>query len=242
MPRRDHALTAEELAAYAAANPHDAALQKLGLFELLANTGGGVLDPAQVAQRQGPWRQPTSQPVTACELDVGYVVVDVTCIAIGGVELLAGVTDELSEAVAEAARPVMSKIQTIIAEMARAGASTTDIAKGVFDILVIIWSGGCLGAVVAAFVGNLTWYYSVLYGATAMATIIAAVATDGVAFVAEVALEVVTFGMLVADCVNAVAACDLIPSAHASAAPLAPASHAGRALKCPRVSPVLSWR
>jgi hypothetical protein len=37
-----------------------------------------------------------------------------------------------------------------------------------------------------------------------------------VAFVAEVALEVVTFSMLVADCVNAVAACDLIPSAHAS--------------------------
>ena len=65
-------------------------------------------------------------------------------------------------------------------------------------------------------VGHLTWYYAVLYGATAMATIVAAVATDGVAFVAEVALEVVTFGMLVADCVNAVAACDLIPSAHAA--------------------------
>ncbi len=227
MPGRDHALTAEELTAYAAANPHDAALQKLGLPELLANTGGGVLDPTHVPQRQRPWRQPTSPPVTVCELDVGYVVFDVLCLAIGGVELRAGVTEETAEAVAEAARPVMSKIQTIIAEMARAGASATDIAKGVFDILVVIWSGGCLGAVVAAFVGNLTWYYSVLYGATAMATIIAAVATDGVAFVAEVALEVVTFGMLVADCVNAVAACDLIPSAHASAESVAPAGQAG---------------
>ena len=58
---------------------------------------------------------------------------------------------------------------------------------------------------VAAFVGNLTWYYTVLYGATAMATIVSAVATvNGVAFVAEVLRpEVVTFGMLVADCVYA---------------------------------------
>src|SRR4029077_11772439 len=112
-----HALTAEELADYAAANPHDAALQGLGLPELLANTGGGVLDPAHVPQRQGPWRQPTAQPVTACELDGGDVGFDVICLAIGGVELRAGVTEETAEAVAEAARPVMSKIETIIAEM-----------------------------------------------------------------------------------------------------------------------------
>jgi hypothetical protein len=227
VPRPDHTLTTEELAAYAAANPHDAALQALGLPELLANTGGGVWDPAQVPRRQWPSRQRTAESVTACELDVGYVVFDVICLAIGGIELRAGVTEETAEAVAEAARPVMSKIETIIAEMARAGASATDIAKGVFDILVIIWSGGCLGAVVAAFVSNLTWYYSVLYGATALATIIAAVATDGVAFVAEVALEVVTFGMLVADCVNAVEACDLVPSAHASGEPVASAGPAG---------------
>jgi hypothetical protein len=227
VPRPDHTLTTEELAAYAAANPHDAALQALGLPELLANTGGGVWDPAQVPRRQWPSRQRTAESVTACELDVGYVVFDVICLAIGGIELRAGVTEETAEAVAEAARPVMSKIETTIAEMARAGASATDIAKGVFDILVIIWSGGCLGAVVAAFVSNLTWYYSVLYGATALATIIAAVATDGVAFVAEVALEVVTFGMLVADCVNAVEACDLVPSAHASGEPVASAGPAG---------------
>jgi hypothetical protein len=216
VPRPDHTLTAGELAAYAAANPHDARLQGLSLAELLANTGGGVLDPGHVPLRQRPSRQSAAQPITPCELKVGYVVFDVVCLAIGAVELRPGVTEETAEAVAEAARPVMSKIETTIAAMAKPGASATDIAKGVFTILTTIWSGGCLSAVVAAFVGHLTWYYAVLYGATALATIVAAVATDGVAFVAEVALEVVTFGVLIADCVNAVAACDLLPAAHAS--------------------------
>ena len=62
-------------------------------------------------------------------------------LAIGGVELRAGVTGETAEAIAEAARPVMSKIETTIAEMAKPGASATDIAEGMLNILVIIWSG-----------------------------------------------------------------------------------------------------
>ena len=42
----------------------------------------------------------------------------VICLAIGGVELRAGVTGETAEEIAEAARPVMSKIETTIAELA----------------------------------------------------------------------------------------------------------------------------
>jgi hypothetical protein len=46
-----------------------------------------------------------------------------------------------------------------------------------------------------------------------MATIVAALATDGVAFVAEVIILLATFGFLVADSINCVKVCGLTSAA-----------------------------
>ena len=142
-----------------------------------------------------------------CEVDTGYVIFDVICLAIGATALRASASRSTAEAIATAAEPVIPKLQAIIETIAADGTSATDRAMAVFKLLQIIWSGDCLGAVVSAFLGSLTWYYAVLYGVTATATIVAALATDGVAFAAEVAIELATFGFLVADSVNAREAC-----------------------------------
>ena len=57
--------------------------------------------------------------------------------------------------------------------MSAAESSKTEVAGAVFGIISTIYSGGCLGAVVSAFLGTLTWYNAMLYGATALGTIMA---------------------------------------------------------------------
>jgi hypothetical protein len=91
--------------------------------------------------------------------------------------------------------------------MGAAGASKMDLAKGVFEILKTIFNGGCFGAVFSAFVSSLSWWDAALYAVTGTATIIAALATDGIAFAAEVVILLATFGFLVSDSVKAVSAC-----------------------------------
>lgn len=202
------AITQEQWDSYKSQFPNDKKIQAVTLEELLKNTDGGKVDwknPPVAKERRTEAQAVTA--ISGCELAIGYVIFDVVCLAIGGVGLRSGVSRGTAEAVAEAARPVLSKLEVTIAKMAAEGASKTDLAWGVFEILKTIWSGGCLGAVLSAFLGSLTWYYALLYGATAMATIVAALATDGVAFVAEVVIVLATFGFLVADSVNAAKAC-----------------------------------
>ena len=188
--------------------PKDKKLQALSLAELFKNTDGGKIDWDNLRGKDNDARSRTGViSIDPCALNIGYVVFDVICLAIGAVGLRAGATAETAEKVAEAAKPVMSKLETIIAKMSAKGASKTDLATGTFKILQILWSGNALGAVLSAFLGSLTWYYALLYGATALATIVAAVATEGVAFIAEVAIELATFGFLVADSINAAKAC-----------------------------------
>ena len=201
-------ITREQWDSFKSQFPNDKRIQAVTFEELLSNTNGGTVD----------WQNPpTTQEIRAevraagaisdCELWIGYVVYDAICLAIGAVGLRAGANRAAVEAVAEAARPVLPKLEAAIAKMAAQGATTTDLAWGVFEILKTIWSGGFLGAVVSVFLGTLTWYYWLLYGATGLATIVAALLTDGAAFVAEVTIELATFGFLVADSVNCAKAC-----------------------------------
>jgi len=113
------------------------------------------------------------------------------------------------EGVYHASGAVMTQIEFIIAEMGKPGASLTVKANGVKDILAAIYSGGCLGAVFGAITASLTWWNMILYGVTGVATIIAILATDGVAFVAEVILVLTSFGFLASDIVAAVGNCSL---------------------------------
>ncbi|QQE79542.1 hypothetical protein [Alicyclobacillus sp. SO9] len=192
-------------------NPH---IQALTLDEVLRNTKGKTVDWNTIQ-----FNQPTAQPLvapaeislSACEKQIGYVIFDIVCLGVGAVGLRSGVNGGTVEAVAGAAAPVLNKIEVIIARMGAPGASTTDLAKGVFDILSTIWTGGCLGAVFSAFMQSLTWWDMVLYGITGTATIIAACATDGAAFVAEVVILLATFGWLVTDSVRAYQVCGMSP-------------------------------
>lgn len=185
-------------------------VQKVSYSELIANTPQGVdwaslPDPAIV--KTAATDEEEELGLTDCEVAIGFVIFDVICLAVGGVALRDGLKPKTAEAMAKAAKPVLSKLEATIAKIAAEGASLSDQAWGVFEILKMIWSGGCLGAVLSAFLGSLTWYYALLYGATAMATIVAALATDGIAFVAEITVLLATFGFLVADSINAVESC-----------------------------------
>jgi len=206
--KKQKTLTQEQWDNYKNQFPDNEKIQAVTLDELMKQTDGGVVDwinpPISEEARE---KVEVSVAITDCQLWIGYVIFDAICLAVGGVALRDGLNRETAEAVADAAKPVLSKLEKTIAKMSAEGASKKDLAWGVFEILKTIWSGQCLGAVVSAFVGSLTWYYAALYGATAMATIVAALATDGVAFVAEVAIELATFGFLTADSVNCAKAC-----------------------------------
>lgn len=186
--------------------PNDQKIQAITLAEVLKNTEGKKVDWMTLDKVES---EPSLRAITItpCEKTIGYVIFDVICLAVGAVGLRATVKASTVEAMAEAAAPVLSKLEASIAKMAAEGASAKDIAWGVFDILKTIYSGGCLGAVFSAFTKSLTWWDMVLYGITGTATIIAALATDGVAFVAEIVIELATFGFLVSDSVKVVQAC-----------------------------------
>lgn len=207
-------LTQDQLNSFKSQFPNDPKLQAITLKELFANTNGGKVDwnnPPLAQNLEDRAIEPHSvEGISDCQINIGFVIFDCVCLAIGGVGLRAGARKETAVAIVRAAGPVLSKIEVVIARMTAQGASRFDIAKGVFDILKVIWSGGHLGAVVSAFLGSLTWYYYVLYAATGLATIIAALATGGAAFIAEIVIVLATFGFLAVDSVNAAKACGII--------------------------------
>lgn len=151
--------------------------------------------------------------IPPCQKAIGFVIFDVISLAVGAVGLRSSVQPSTVKAMAEAAAPVLSKIETIVAQMGAENASTVDIAWGVFQILKTIYSGGSLGAVFSAFTSSLTWWNMILYGVTGTATIVAAFATDGLALAAEIVVLLATFGFLVSDVVAAVNTCSLTPAA-----------------------------
>ena len=144
----------------------------------------------------------------SCAEAVGYVVFDCVCLFLGAATLRSSLTAEAAEGMAKAAAPVMSQMEKYIATMAAETSSKTDVASAVFGIISTIYSGGCLGAVLGAFLGSLTWYEAALYGVTAMATIVAALATDGAAEIALIVIELATAGFLVNDSISCVKACN----------------------------------
>ena len=147
-----------------------------------------------------------------CEVAIGYVVFDAICFFTGALGLRATVQRPVIEAVGQAARPALSKIEEIIAQLASKEATTLQQVSGVWEIVRAIYSGQALGAVIAAFRNTLTWWNAILFGVGALATIIAALATDGAAFAAEVAIVIVSAGFFFSDLENAVRVCKLTVS------------------------------
>ena len=144
---------------------------------------------------------------STCEKQIGYVIFDSVCLFLGAVELRAALTAEGAEAMAEAARPVLSKMEQYILTISKKESSTTEVATAGFNIMSTIWSGGCVGAVVSAWLSTLSIGNAILYGATALGTLLAAFATDGAATIGLIIVELATCAWLVEDSVKCVEEC-----------------------------------
>ena len=142
-----------------------------------------------------------------CEKQIGYVIFDSVCLMLGAAELRAGVTAEVAEEMAEACKPIISKFSSYILTIANKESSTTEVAAAVFGIMSTIWSGGCLGAVISAWLKTLSLPNAVLYGTTAVGTLLAAFATDGAAEIGMIAVELATAGWLIEDSIKCAEEC-----------------------------------
>lgn len=199
-------ITPEVFNAYKALNPHDAKLQRLTLSELYEQTGSGQVNWDNINYESASSGL-LGGSTWDCATGIGYVVFDCVCLFLGAASLRASFTAKAAEEISEAAKPVANQLTKYIETMAAAESSKTDIAGAVFGVISTIYSGGCLGAVIGAFLGSLTWYNAILYGATALGTIMAAVATDGAAEIGIIVVELATAGFLVGDSINCSKAC-----------------------------------
>tara|TARA_B100000214_G_C23929256_1_gene609911 strand:- start:43 stop:492 length:450 start_codon:yes stop_codon:yes gene_type:complete len=146
--------------------------------------------------------------ITECEKSIGYVIFDCVCLFLGASSLRASLTAEGAEAMAEAAKPVLSKLEEYIVTISAETSSKTDVATAVFGIISTIYSGGCIGEVISAWLNTLTVGDAILYGATALGTIIAAVSTDGLATIGVIIVELATAGWLISDSIKCSEACE----------------------------------
>ena len=202
------ALTPEALQLWKNANPENAKLQALSLAALEEKSKQVAVD-WKTLDLGGKDEPELLQGSTAdCVLGVGYVVFDCVCLMLGAVAIRGSINSTAAKAVGKAAEPCMNAMEKYIAALSKEGASTADQAGAVFNIVSTIWSGGCLGAVFAAVLNSLEWYTAALYAVTGLGTIVAALATDGVATIGLIAVELATFGFLVSDSINCVSACD----------------------------------
>ena len=147
--------------------------------------------------------------VTDCQIAIGYVVFDAICLILGAAGLRATVKGETIEEMAKLSIKATTSLERQIEMIAHESATATQRARAVFNILSTLQAGGMLGAIFGAFVKSLKWWQMALYATTGLATILAALATDGVALVAEIALLLVTFTWLVTDSIHAVNTCSL---------------------------------
>ena len=198
-------ITPASFQAYKVLYPDDKRLQALTLEELFEHTGGGLVNWETISYKQDATLAVSS--TLDCAMSIGYVVFDCVCLFLGAATLRASVTAEVAEDMAKASEPVMNQLSKYIKTMSAAESSRFEVATAVFGIISTIYSGGCLGAVLGAFLNSLTWYNAILYGATALGTILAAVATDGAAEIGIIVVELATAGFLVGDSINCSKAC-----------------------------------
>ena len=203
----DMAITERDLDAYKAAMPGDAKLQKLTLQELLTATAGEKVDWKTLKLPSRKTEQLLEGSTPECVVQVGFVVFDCVCLFLGATALRDTINENDARAVGEAAEPALSQFEKYIEVIEDKDSSTAEVAKAVFDIITTVYTADCLGAVFSAFLGSLTWYTATLYAVTGMATIVAALATDGAAEIALMVVELATFGFLVNDSINAGKAC-----------------------------------
>lgn len=145
--------------------------------------------------------------LSSCQMAVGFVIFDCLALAFGALGLRATVRPSTIAQIVRAAAPEMVAIEAQVAIIAHEASTAFQRATSVFSILGTLWAGGMLGAVFKAFKDSITWLDGLLYGTMGIASILAALATDGVSFCAQVVLLLGSFTYLLMDAQKAVTAC-----------------------------------
>ena len=198
-------LTENELFLFKTYFPEDKELEAVTLQELSDNTNGLKVDWTSI-RHDGDGLLEGSE--LTCGVNIGFVVFDCICLFIGAVSLRSSLSKSTAELVGKAAEPVISQLEEYIRIIGNADSSKSEVGQAVFNVVATIYSGGCLGAVISAFCTGLTTYQYILYGATAVGTITAACATDGVAIIGAILVELATVGFLTVDAISCVKECD----------------------------------
>jgi hypothetical protein len=180
----------------------DEEMKKISYKELMDNTNNGQLDLSDLSAGSN---EKVSDVSADCGLAIGFVIADVVALATGALSIRASVSEESAQTIAGIVGPDIPDILKYVDTIAAEGSSDEEIAKAVFGIMKVTLKSPY--DIVKAVFASLPWYKKALAIAQGVATIVAAVATDGIAFIAEVVVELASFGFLVTDSVHAVSAC-----------------------------------
>lgn len=206
-------LTERDLLAFKGLHPSNTKIQALTLAELKARYKPNQFRGHNVrAHHDSVFVR--SNSVTACEYDIGVVVVDCIFALTGAFGLAGKISGTAVESVASIVKPVMSEMVEALYTLGTALSKENLISKAlaIKNIIHVIWSGSMIEAVYHAIMESLEWWDMVIYGVLGISTIFAAFLTDGAALVAMIAAEIALMGFLISDSVKAVEACDITSS------------------------------
>ena len=142
-----------------------------------------------------------------CAEPIAAVVIDCFCLVWGAFAIRGAISPRVLGEVAEALLPVLPKLKRLRATIADTTKSVTDRAWAVIQVIMVVKDGFALGGILHFILQSLNWWQFLLYGVTAIATLTAALATDGLALAGEIAIELATAGFLATDAYRAGEAC-----------------------------------
>ena len=171
---------------------------------LAENRNNTARFPAQQATPALTFTPNESGAKPGCSMKLAWCIIDAIFLAAALPELRGGATEHTARAVQWAVDDVLAtEIEQIVRKMefalstANQGLSTSgartitlegawDIASGCASIMGAIWGAGQGSSLIAAIYHTLTWYDAALFAISGMASVVAMLATDGIAWAAIV--------------------------------------------------------
>jgi hypothetical protein len=205
-------LTAAEIrggiAHFKALFPDDPKLQVTPDSELLAMVQVYMTDSRrQIHVGVSPVAAAAMVGISPCVTGVASVIVDVIFMALGFVGLHVSANEAANRAVLRLlGQDTINGFMSLFHNLNTA-TTMAEKAKGIWSILGAAYNAGMVKGVLGAIKDSMEWWDWVITGVAAVAQIVALVATDGVAFIAEIALNTVAIGYVVSDSAKAIQAC-----------------------------------
>lgn len=182
----------------------DDEMKKISYQELMENTNNGQVDLSKLTLLSTLETAPELE-ISRCTLAIGYVVVDVVGLAIGAVGIRSSINVSSVEKVADIVAPQIPKILKNVEIIAESGASVFEQAKACWGIISVTLRSPF--KILEAIYSSMSFFDKAYAIAKATAIIAAALLTDGAALIAEIVVELINFGTLVSDSIDAVSAC-----------------------------------